>query len=577
MAATSATTIMTTRCSEQGDPEAATAAAAAALTAAAAAAAAAKAAATLPPPRPLIRRLEKRFQRHLTNSRRRPRELPADLTTGVVDCTTLLGAAAAPAPSSPYSGGDPAATAAALVPLPMPPTEQRAYAVRGHPGLVLFPAAVPPGTQRRLLADALARWPEPPLGRTNLHAQYPGGLHGLLGAAAAATGAVESGPAAAAVLRQAAAVLGGQRHGRRRENDDDDKAAGGSINTTTPQLTCARRPRRQRQARGRGAEEEEEEAYGGEAAADDNAAAADDGILGPHSPRPDPATGNPCTRCWAAAEAMRDSSEDRDVAAAAGGGGAEAATTTPSGPSAPAALRSLRWATLGPPYDWTRRVYEPEAPHLPLPQELTDLAARFAQAAAAGLDAAAAAEGGGCGKAKDEAAAFGRAVEGFSPDAALVNYYREGDTLFAHVDESEAGFGRAEHKGKEGEGKEEEEQEREEGGAPAHHHHPPPLVTVSLGAAAIFLVGGPERHSEPVTPLLLRSGDVVVLCGPARRAHHGVPRVFGGARALVPAEVAAAAEAGEGGAAAAADALAVFSSVRVNISIRQALERRGGR
>lgn len=43
----------------------------------------------------------------------------------------------------------------------------------------------------------------------------------------------------------------------------------------------------------------------------------------------------------------------------------------------------------------------------------------------------------------------------------------------------------------------------------------------SLGNAAVFLIGGSTRDVEPV-PILLRSGDVVIMAGPAcRRAYHG--------------------------------------------------------
>lgn len=42
-----------------------------------------------------------------------------------------------------------------------------------------------------------------------------------------------------------------------------------------------------------------------------------------------------------------------------------------------------------------------------------------------------------------------------------------------------------------------------------------------LGNAAVFLIGGQTRDSEPV-PILLRSGDIVIMSGPAcRRAYHG--------------------------------------------------------
>ena len=54
------------------------------------------------------------------------------------------------------------------------------------------------------------------------------------------------------------------------------------------------------------------------------------------------------------------------------------------------------------------------------------------------------------------------------------------------------------------------------------------LPSVSLGNAAIFLIGGLTRDIAPI-PILLRSGDVVVMSGPAcRRAYHGVPRILEG-------------------------------------------------
>lgn len=77
-------------------------------------------------------------------------------------------------------------------------------------------------------------------------------------------------------------------------------------------------------------------------------------------------------------------------------------------------LRKLRWATLGPPYDWTQRVYRSDLPHSPLPRYLAELAVRLA--AAVGELGAAGAGGG--------AASAG--AQPFRPDVALVNYYHQG-------------------------------------------------------------------------------------------------------------------------------------------------------
>ncbi|XP_006458178.1 hypothetical protein AGABI2DRAFT_183265 [Agaricus bisporus var. bisporus H97] len=87
--------------------------------------------------------------------------------------------------------------------------------------------------------------------------------------------------------------------------------------------------------------------------------------------------------------------------------------------------------------------------------------------------------------------------ETYEPDAGIVNFYQEKDTLMAHVDRSEVCA-------------------------------TSPLVSISLGNSAIFLIGGPTRDTEP-TPILLRSGDVVIMSGPiCRRAYHGVPRILEG-------------------------------------------------
>jgi DNA alkylation damage repair protein AlkB len=51
-----------------------------------------------------------------------------------------------------------------------------------------------------------------------------------------------------------------------------------------------------------------------------------------------------------------------------------------------------------------------------------------------------------------------------------------------------------------------------------------PIVSVSLGDTARFVVGGLTRK-DPMRPLMLRSGDVVVMGGPSRLRFHGVTRI----------------------------------------------------
>jgi DNA oxidative demethylase len=54
-----------------------------------------------------------------------------------------------------------------------------------------------------------------------------------------------------------------------------------------------------------------------------------------------------------------------------------------------------------------------------------------------------------------------------------------------------------------------------------------PIVSVSLGDTARFVLGGLSRR-EPTRPILLRSGDVFVMGGPARLRFHGVTRILPG-------------------------------------------------
>jgi DNA oxidative demethylase len=54
-----------------------------------------------------------------------------------------------------------------------------------------------------------------------------------------------------------------------------------------------------------------------------------------------------------------------------------------------------------------------------------------------------------------------------------------------------------------------------------------PIVSVSLGDAARFVIGGLSRR-DPTSPVVLRSGDVLVMGGPSRLRYHGVTRILAG-------------------------------------------------
>lgn len=60
-----------------------------------------------------------------------------------------------------------------------------------------------------------------------------------------------------------------------------------------------------------------------------------------------------------------------------------------------------------------------------------------------------------------------------------------------------------------------------------------PVLSVSLGDTAVFRIGGRKR-TDPSRSIRLASGDVCVLAGEARLAHHGIDRVITGSSRLAP-------------------------------------------
>lgn len=80
------------------------------------------------------------------------------------------------------------------------------------------------------------------------------------------------------------------------------------------------------------------------------------------------------------------------------------------------------------------------------------------------------------------------------PDCCLVNWYGPEARLGLHQDKDEESFDY-------------------------------PIVSVSLGAACVFAIGGLKR-TDPVERHILQSGDVVMFGGPKRLAYHAVERVY---------------------------------------------------
>ena len=87
------------------------------------------------------------------------------------------------------------------------------------------------------------------------------------------------------------------------------------------------------------------------------------------------------------------------------------------------------------------------------------------------------------------------------PEACLVNFYSGAAKMGLHQDRDESDFAA-------------------------------PVVSVSLGDACLFRVGGRSREARTVS-FRLESGDVVVLGGEGRLAFHGVDRIYPSSSALL--------------------------------------------
>jgi DNA alkylation damage repair protein AlkB len=131
-------------------------------------------------------------------------------------------------------------------------------------------------------------------------------------------------------------------------------------------------------------------------------------------------------------------------------------------------LSSLRWVTLGRHYDWSNRKYTDYSN--PFPAELGQLC-------------------------KD----IVRVVDhenSIEAQAAIINFYPKSSSMGGHQDDAEFCLHR-------------------------------PIVSISLGVACTFLLGGLTKDEKPLA-ILLTSGDAVVFGGESRLRYHGVPKVWTG-------------------------------------------------
>lgn len=127
--------------------------------------------------------------------------------------------------------------------------------------------------------------------------------------------------------------------------------------------------------------------------------------------------------------------------------------------------KSYRWTTLGYNYDWNNKIYS-ENDKREFPLELHNLINVFAKVLG---------------------------YKDYKSEAAIINFYPVGSTLAAHTDISE--------------------------------QINSPLFSISFGQSAIFLIGGETKEEEPL-PILLESGDVLIMSEESRFLYHAVPRVY---------------------------------------------------
>ncbi|KAL0241944.1 alkylated DNA repair protein AlkB [Cryptococcus tetragattii IND107] len=153
--------------------------------------------------------------------------------------------------------------------------------------------------------------------------------------------------------------------------------------------------------------------------------------------------------------------------------------------------KEIRWANLGWVYQWSTKSYDftPETP-IAFPAPLAELCSEAV--------ASVPWENVFSSESDPDAATYGWQSwpRDYKPDTGIVNFYQLNDTLMAHVDRAELDPAR-------------------------------PLVSVSLGHAAILLLGSDSRDEVP-RPIILRSGDMLIMSGKGRQAYHGVPRILEG-------------------------------------------------
>ena len=132
-------------------------------------------------------------------------------------------------------------------------------------------------------------------------------------------------------------------------------------------------------------------------------------------------------------------------------------------------LKKLRWTLLGREFDWINRVYTDKS--YPIPDLLTRITNKIIKATQ-----------------------FITKCNSLSIQAGVCNYYKLKDRMMAHIDHSEKNMSI-------------------------------PLVSISLGASCVFLMGTTTLNDAPI-PIKLHSGDILMMYNECRYAYHAIPRII---------------------------------------------------
>eukprot|EP01035_Chromulina_nebulosa_P027545 gene27545-36244_t len=159
----------------------------------------------------------------------------------------------------------------------------------------------------------------------------------------------------------------------------------------------------------------------------------------------------------------------------------------------------LRWSSLGYHYDWTERKYRKNLKS-EFPRDLATLCKALASMVLNPPCKCKERDGNGLSSSsssssEERPSCCGRPFE-YEPEAAIVNYYpcALGTCMGGHKDDAE-------------------------------HTMEKPIVSLNIGCSAIFLIGGRSKEDKPV-PILVRSGDVLIMSGESRYCFHGVPCIL---------------------------------------------------